>query len=98
MKGLVEKVVNHTYRWRQRDIPRFTRNYEEIFSPPPDEPHTPLQYFSTFFTDDIFELIVENTNLYSVQKTAKSVCTTSDELKTFISMNMIIGIVQMPRY
>ena len=37
MKGLVEKAVNHTYRWRQRDIPRFTRNYEEIFSPTPDE-------------------------------------------------------------
>ena len=48
-KGLLEKAVNHTYHWRQRDIPKFTKNYKEIFSPPPDEPHTPLQYFSTFF-------------------------------------------------
>ena len=42
--------------------------------------------------------MVDNTNLYSVQKTGKSVNVTVEEMKSFIGMQIVMGIVRMPRY
>ena len=52
----------------------------------------------TFLTEDSIKLIVHNTNLYSVQKNGKCVNTMSDEIKTFIGMNILMGIVRLSRY
>lgn len=59
---------------------------------------TPLEYFLNFFSDDIFNLIVEQTNLYSFQKFNKSVCTSVTEIKDLIGIMLIMGIVKMPAY
>ena len=52
-----------------------------------------------FFTDKLIQDIVENTNLYSVQKTCKkkSVNTTAEETKKFIGMNIIMGLYICPQ-
>ena len=39
----------------------------KIILNPLNEPQTPQQYFKTLFTEDLFNNIVHNTNLYSVQ-------------------------------
>ena len=57
-----------------------------------------LEYFSSFFPDDFVDAIVQNTNLYSVQCKGKSVNTNSKEIKTFIGINMLMGIVKLPQY
>jgi len=57
-----------------------------------------LEYFLNFFSDDIFKLIVEQTNLYSFQKFNKSVCTSVTEIKDLIGIMLIMGIVKMPAY
>ena len=44
------------------------------------------------------DLVVENTNLYSVQKTRKNVNTNREEIKNFIGMNMLMGIIKLPQY
>lgn len=59
---------------------------------------SPGDYFGDFFSDDIFALIVEQTNLYSVQKTGVSINTNVPEMKTFIGIELIMGIVRMPAY
>ena len=41
------------------------------FSPPSVQKKTPLEYFSMFFPESLLRMIVDNTNLYSVQKTPK---------------------------
>jgi len=51
-----------------------------------------------FFSDDIFNLIVEQTNLSSFQKFNKSVCTSVTEIKDLIGIMLIMGIVKMPAY
>ena len=43
-------------------------------------------------------LVVENTNLYSVQKTRKNVNTNKEEIKTFIGIKMLMGLIKLPQY
>ena len=49
-----------------------------------------------FFTNKLIQDIVKNTNLYSVQKTCKSVNTNVEEIKKFIGMNIIMGVIPLP--
>ncbi|KAF9413698.1 hypothetical protein HW555_008144, partial [Spodoptera exigua] len=62
----------------------------------PDD--APLNYFYLFFSEDIFTDLVEQTNMYSVQQTGKSIQVSEDEMRDFISMHIMIGIVEMPCY
>ncbi len=42
--------------------------------------------------------LVEQTNLYSVQKTGRNIGTSKNEMEQFIGIQMKMGIVKMPRY
>nr|CAI5817626.1 unnamed protein product [Callosobruchus analis] len=64
----------------------------------PDKMKTPYKYFQTFFSDDLLEMAVDNTNLYSVQQTGKSICFTVDEMRDFLAIQILMGIVEMPAY
>ncbi|XP_046974849.1 piggyBac transposable element-derived protein 3-like [Vanessa cardui] len=59
---------------------------------------SPLDYFKLFLTDDILELIVYHSNLYSVQKKGTSINITKDDIKDFIAMNILMGVVDIPAY
>ena len=59
---------------------------------------SPLDYFSKSFLDTLLEPIVDQTNLYSVQKSLKSVDTNVDEIKTLIDMEILIGFIKLPLY
>lgn len=86
------------YRWRKKDTPHGTHPFNGEFSDPPEIDTTPLHYFSLFFQDSLIDLVVENTNLYSVQCTGKSINTTSDEIRKFIGMHVMMGIIVLPAY
>ncbi|XP_050552257.1 uncharacterized protein LOC126911111 [Spodoptera frugiperda] len=57
---------------------------------------TPKQYFQKFFTSDLFDIIVEMTNLYSVQTTGKSIGVTRKEMEILIGIEILMGIVDLP--
>ena len=87
----------HTFKWRKRDIsytPVAFDNQEEDI---PDEIN-PLDYFKKFWLDELTDLVVEQTNLYSIQKTGQSVNTNRNEVEQLIGMNMKMGIVHLPSY
>ena len=42
------------------------------------------------------KVVVENTNLYSVQRTTISINTSTDEIGFFIGMHILMDIVQLP--
>lgn len=53
--------------------------------------------FNKFFDNDMFELIVEQTNLYAKQKESKNWTPTStDEIKAFVGMLIVMGIHVLP--
>ena len=59
---------------------------------------TPLNYFKIFWSDDIINLLVEQTNLYSVQQTGSSINTNKSEMEQFIGIQMLMSIVSLPAY
>ena len=66
-----------------------------------DDTAIELDYFCLLFTDDMLEMIVVQTNLYAHQSIAIKPDpswhdTTKEEMRAFIGLNMLMGIVVMP--
>lgn len=66
--------------------------------PPPQNTLNPSEYFGRMFDKSIIDNLVDQTNLYSVQKTGTSVKTTFSEMEQFLGIHMISGIIQMLSY
>ena len=92
---------DRNYRWGKLKLPLVDTTFKgEPFGAPPDDAAnvTSLVYFRGFFRDELFERIVEQTNLYSVQKTGKCINTTSEKIETFIGIQIRMSIVRMSVY
>ena len=59
---------------------------------------TPLKYFYMFFPEALIQTVVTQSNLYSVQKSQKCVDTDEEEMKSFIGMHVLMGVVKLPSY
>lgn len=58
---------------------------------------SPYEFFSYLFTDDIFEKIVEQSNLYAIQKDpSKPLNITKNEIKHFLGVNLYMSLVHLP--
>ncbi|KAI8771534.1 piggyBac transposable element-derived protein 3 [Biomphalaria glabrata] len=57
---------------------------------------SPLEFFKQYLTDDMLDLLVANTNQYSVQKSGKSINTSNKEFEQVIGMFLKMGLVKMP--
>lgn len=96
--------------------PTWSKNENFIMSPSPDfietegcsdiidrnDDHTPFSIFKLLFSDEIVNLIVEQTNLYAQQIFLKSgkpyTKTNPQEISTFLGMNILMGIKRSPSY
>lgn len=56
---------------------------------------TPLQFFSYFFTDELCQHIVDQTNLFAVQK-GQNVVLSMENLKRYIGVCLLTGVVHLP--
>lgn len=67
-----------------------------------EQDHTPFSVFKLLFSDEVINLLVEQTNLYAQQrymKTAKLYTkTTNQEIMTFLGINILMGIKRLPSY
>ena len=66
------------------DVLQCSRSFTRTFNNVPEKLLSPLDYFGKCFPDTLLESIVHQTNLYSVQKSLKSVDKNVDEMKTLI--------------
>jgi len=79
-----ENLRKHKCRWRHVAPPSATVEFTGAeFSVPPDnfDSLSPHDIFSTFWSNEITQLIVEQTNLYSVLKNGQSVKTVIHEME-----------------
>eukprot|EP00795_Rhopilema_esculentum_P007115 gene7117-12768_t len=84
------------FRWRNREPPVTNSDFKgaAISLPPQDfDQLTPFWYFTQFWDIDMTNHLVEQTNLYSVQKTGKSTNTNRKELEQLIGIMMKMGIL-----
>ncbi|PSN38182.1 hypothetical protein C0J52_15046 [Blattella germanica] len=58
---------------------------------------TPVEYFRYFFTNEVIQYIVGQTNLYSIQcRPNKSVGVSHSEIEQFIGTSLFMSIIQLP--
>ena len=69
----ISAAKKHVYRWRKADVMQYSRSFTGTFNDVPEKFPSLLDYFSKFFSETLLETIVDQTNLYSVQKSLKSV-------------------------
>lgn len=88
------------YKWKKASFRhRATLEEEEgDFVDLPEADASPLTYFLSFFSQDIIDNIVEQSNFYSIQETGKSILLTKEEFRDFLAIHIIMGIVDMPSY
>ncbi|XP_049780478.1 piggyBac transposable element-derived protein 2-like [Schistocerca cancellata] len=82
--------------WRMKDIEEVDTSCNAVFSDPPGDELTPLQYFGTMCSDDIIQNLVEQSNLYCTQKTGASLDTNVREIEKYIGINILASVVKMP--
>lgn len=61
------------------------------------ELRSPLYFFQKYFTEDLFDTMVQHTNLYAVQQHARFVPTNRNEIKTFVVIHILMGNLNYPR-
>ncbi|CAB4019574.1 Hypothetical predicted protein [Paramuricea clavata] len=86
-----------SFRWRKKDMPQSDGSFD-LKEDDIEEPKSPLEYFRQFWPDEINNLIVEQTNLYSTQKTDTSINTNKKETEQLIRMHLKMCIIQLPSY
>ena len=59
---------------------------------------TPLQYILMFITTTLLDIVVEQTNIYSLQTVHKSIDTNRAKIMSLIGMSIKMGIWQLPSW
>ncbi|XP_067940667.1 piggyBac transposable element-derived protein 3-like [Watersipora subatra] len=85
------------YRWLKAS---FTPSALDFTGPKPEPPvdgapHTPLEYFRRFISTELIDNIVQQTNIYSVQKTGTSVQTDHKKIEKILGVYFHMGLVRM---
>jgi len=90
------KVRKKHYTWRKGAFSPPDVAFTGELPQPPDEISSPLDYFRQFISADMLTLLVEHTNLYSVQKNGRAVDTSIKEVEKILGIFLLMGIVRMP--
>lgn len=90
-----QKAMN--FRWRDMNQPFVDTTWKDQLPEPPEVIGSPVGYFRQFFTRDIAEMIVSETNKYAIQSGA-AFMTTLDAVHRYVGILLRMGIVHMPRY
>lgn len=86
--------------WRKKNIePVDTTCTIEALDPNIYGELGPLKYFQQFVDDDVIKHIVEQTNLFAVQRNVTTnFHTTEREMRAFLGVSILCSIVKMPSY
>ncbi|XP_026331157.1 piggyBac transposable element-derived protein 2-like, partial [Hyposmocoma kahamanoa] len=86
------------YKWKRAAVFRHKATVEDVPEIDSQTPTIPLDYFYKFFSPDVITDIVEQTNAYSMEKTGRSIELVEDELRDFLAIHIMMGVVSMPSY
>ncbi|KAK9718214.1 Transposase IS4 [Popillia japonica] len=95
--NLQTKAKLPNYQWFKADFQHNTIPIEKCFDAP-DKIRTPLEYFSYFFDENLYQMIAYETNIYSTLVTGSCIQTNVSEIKAFIAIHLLMGVVNMPSF
>ncbi|KAE8280141.1 hypothetical protein D5F01_LYC22281 [Larimichthys crocea] len=90
--------ASHLPRWRKPHNTN-TDHYPQWKGqlPTADDIMSPLQYFREFFSKEILEVIVQESNLYAIQcDPNKPLCLTTNELEQFLGTVLYMSLFGLP--
>nr|CAH7754792.1 unnamed protein product [Callosobruchus chinensis] len=95
-------VSNEVFWTTDEGYVRIPQSFNENTGPNiPDDAETPVDIFLQLFPDDMIKNIVFQTNLYYIQAHGGDSVftpTTEDEVKTFLGVNLLMGVKPLPSY
>ena len=68
------------------------------YTPPPMESMSPVEYFSMFFSDEMIDEILLETNRYAMTKDNRFIDVTKQEIYSYLSITLYMGIIRLPSY
>ena len=86
------------YKWQKKALTPPDTAFTETFSEPPEIIPSPSYYFKQFSSDECFETIALQTNIYALQKDGKEICITKDELEQFFGILLFSGLYSAATY
>ncbi|XP_049306580.1 piggyBac transposable element-derived protein 1-like isoform X2 [Bactrocera dorsalis] len=96
VQEVMEKIDLKSLKWRSAEIMESETTWKsELCS---NEVKTPIEYFSTFFTDELWQKICEETNLYAIQTKGIELKCTVPEMKRFVGILLYLAVVKIPTY
>ena len=98
VKKKLVRVKRIDTKWTCKKEFRGRADIEDKVFPPVLQTRSPLEYFQMFFDDDLIELIAHQTNLYHMQTNGTTLNVTADEIKDFLAIHLIMGVVNLPAY
>lgn len=92
------KAITRRMKWKKR-------NFDDKVEDLPDnewsvgsrELWTPLRYFEQYFSDDMWSLVAEQTNIRALQENQRPLQTNSKEIKQLVGAHIITGCMKLPR-
>ena len=83
-------------KWKKGD---FTPNIHPFLEVPANTPTnllTPIEYFKTLIRDEMIDMLVKETNMYSFQKTGECINTNKPEIEKVLWIYLRMGLCQIP--
>ncbi|CAH2087265.1 unnamed protein product [Euphydryas editha] len=91
------EVQANLFTWTASNFPKNLPMLSEPSYLKPDRSHfSNVDFFTQYFDDELIALIVTKTNQTAVSKTGKSLLLTTDELKLFIGLSVIMACIGYP--
>lgn len=92
------KKNNRTnFKWKKEDF-RHNKIPIDVEHEAPKAILSPLQYFQKFWDEPVVQYISEQTNFYSTLTTGTSINTSPNEIKAFMGIEILMGIIRMPSF
>ena len=98
-KGQVKLTTDKDehFRWRRRSPLKVDATFlGDPFPDPPEDDLNPIEYFKCFFDDELIDDLVQETNLYSLQKTGSSIKVGHDEMEQYLGILIYMAIIKLP--
>ena len=92
------KKIKENFRGRKREPPVVDGTFHgKAFPDPPLTEISPYTYFKQFFDDELIKNIADQTNLYSVQCTGKSINVDENEIEQYFGILLLMPVVKLPQ-
>lgn len=96
LQEMMEKINFQSLRWRSQQFTDCNTTWKsEVLS---NEVKQPIEYFFQFFTDEVWQKICEETNLYALQSNGTELKCNVFEIKRYVGILLYLAVVNIPTY